>query len=107
MNNTFLSVVIPCYNEEDGLLELHRRVSTVCKNCVSDSYEIVLVNDGSKDQTWSIMQSLVVQDDKLVAVNLSRNYGHQLALSAGLQVCSGERIFIIDADLQDPPRTIR
>lgn len=106
MNKNSLSVVIPCYNEEDGLLELHRRVSAVCKNCVGESYEIVLVNDGSKDQTWSIMQSLVVQDDKLVAVNLSRNYGHQLALSAGLQVCSGERIFIIDADLQDPPELL-
>ncbi len=106
MNKKTLSVVVPCYNEEGGLHELHRRVSDVCKNCVGDSYEIVLVNDGSKDQTWEIMQTLVSQDSHLVIVNLSRNYGHQLALSAGLQVCGGERIFIIDADLQDPPELL-
>lgn len=101
-----LSVVVPCYNEEDGVLELHRRVSAVCHGCVGDAYELVLVNDGSSDATWKIMRQLSAVDKHVVAVNLSRNHGHQLALSAGLQMCRGERIFILDADLQDPPELL-
>ena len=101
-----LSVVVPCYNEEDGVLELHRRVSAACNNCVGDAYELVLVNDGSRDATWKVMRELSEVDKHVVAVNLSRNHGHQLALSAGLQMCRGERIFIIDADLQDPPELL-
>jgi glycosyltransferase involved in cell wall biosynthesis len=101
-----LSVVIPCYNEADGLLELHRRLTEVCRATVQDDYELVLINDGSADATWNIMQALSAQDPHLVAINLSRNYGHQLALSAGLQIARGERIFILDADLQDPPELL-
>lgn len=101
-----LSVVIPCYNEDEGLIELHHRVSKVCSGCVGSDYEIVLVNDGSKDKTWDVMQQLAKDDHHIVAVNLSRNYGHQLALSAGLQICCGDRIFILDADLQDPPELL-
>lgn len=103
---SMLSVVVPCYNEEDGVLELHRRVSAICHDCVGDAYELVLVNDGSSDATWNIMRELSDIDKHVVAVNLSRNHGHQLALSAGLQMCRGDRIFIIDADLQDPPELL-
>jgi glycosyltransferase involved in cell wall biosynthesis len=101
-----VSVVAPCYNEENGLAELHRRVSNVCREVAGDSYEIVLVNDGSTDNTWATMVLLSSVDPHLVAVNLSRNHGHQLALSAGLSICAGERILIIDADLQDPPELL-
>ncbi|MDO8370149.1 MAG: glycosyltransferase family 2 protein [Candidatus Nitrotoga sp.] len=101
-----LSVVVPCYNEEDGVLELHRRVSAVCLGCVGVDYELVLVNDGSRDATWKIMRELSEVDKHVVAVNLSRNHGHQLALTAGLQMCRGERVFILDADLQDPPELL-
>lgn len=103
---SMLSVVVPCYNEEDGVRELHRRVSAICQDCVGDAYELVLVNDGSSDATWNIMRELSEFDKHVVAVNLSRNHGHQLALSAGLQMCRGDRIFIIDADLQDPPELL-
>jgi dolichol-phosphate mannosyltransferase len=101
-----LSVVVPCYNEEDGLLELHHRVSSVCNACVSDDYEFILVNDGSDDYTWKRMREIAQRDKHVVAINLSRNHGHQLALSAGLQMCRGERVFILDADLQDPPELL-
>lgn len=101
-----LSVVIPCYNEEDGILELHRRVTAVCAEQLKDDYELVLINDGSKDSTWKIMQDLSQIDRRVVAINLSRNHGHQLALSAGLQLCRGDRVFILDADLQDPPELL-
>jgi polyisoprenyl-phosphate glycosyltransferase len=100
-----LSVVIPCYNEQACLGELYRRVTAACAS-VSGDYEIVLVNDGSKDQTWALIQSLIAVDKHVVGVNLGRNHGHQLALTAGLSVCRGEKIFVIDADLQDPPELL-
>ncbi len=101
-----LSVVIPCYNEEDCLLSLHERVTTVCRSVAGDDYEIVLVNDGSRDMTWPIMLDLADRDPKLVCVDLARNHGQQLALTAGLNLCRGDRVFIIDADLQDPPELL-
>ena len=67
---------------------------------------MVLVNDGSRDGSWPIMQQLAASDPHVVAVNLSRNHGHQLALTAGLDLCRGDTILIIDADLQDPPELL-
>lgn len=101
-----VSVVAPCFNEGLSVLELHRRVSAVCSTVLGDSYEVVLVNDGSTDDTWGRLLSLAERDPAVVAVNLSRNHGHQLALSAGLTVARGDRILIIDADLQDPPELL-
>lgn len=101
-----LSVVVPCFNEEDGINELYRRVVAVCESQVGDSYELVLVNDGSRDATWRLIGALSRNDRHVVGINLSRNHGHQLALSAGLQMCRGERVFILDADLQDPPELL-
>ncbi len=101
-----LSVVAPCYNEAAGLREFHRRVSAVCHEVVGAGYEIILVNDGSRDDTWSVMGELAASDPHVVAINLSRNHGHQLALTAGLQFTRGNRILIIDADLQDPPELL-
>ena len=101
----YLSVVLPCYNESQVIRETHRRVAAVCGD-LGRSYEIVVVNDGSKDDTWAQLRQLAQEDSQLVAVNLSRNHGHQLALSAGLHFARGERILIMDADLQDPPELL-
>ena len=101
-----LSVVTPCYNEEEGLHELHRRISAAAKAAVGESYEIILVNDGSTDNTLTGMRTLAAADPHIVCIDLSRNHGHQLALTAGLSLCRGERILIIDADLQDPPELL-
>jgi dolichol-phosphate mannosyltransferase len=101
-----LSVVIPCYNEEESLRETHRRVQAACEAAPIKSYEIILVNDGSKDGTLSIMQDLAKQDPHLVAVDLSRNHGHQLALTAGLFQSIGDHVLVLDADLQDPPELL-
>ena len=106
MYNLGLSVVVPCYNEEDCMIEIYRRVSSVCQNYVGDDYELVFVNDGSIDSTWKIMRQLSKIDKHIVAISLSRNHGHQIALSAGLQMCRGERVLILDADLQDPPELL-
>ena len=73
---------------------------------MGDRYELILVNDGSFDETWAILRELAHNDDRIVAVDLSRNHGHQLALSAGLSLARGERILVIDADLQDPPELL-
>lgn len=101
-----LSVVIPCYNEEANLDLLVARTSTACRSAVGDSFEIVLVNDGSRDQTWQGMTEHTAQNRHIVAVNLSTNCGHQLALSAGLQLCRGDTVMVMDADLQDPPELL-
>lgn len=106
MHRPALSIVIPCYNEADTLPLLHQRVSAAARAAVGDDHEIVLINDGSRDDSWAIMQYLATTDPRLVAINLSRNHGHQLALTAGLDLCSGEQILIIDADLQDPPELL-
>jgi polyisoprenyl-phosphate glycosyltransferase len=105
----FLSVVAPCYDEALGLEKFHARVAAVCSSLLAPRglrWEIVLVNDGSRDGTFQVMKKLAQLDPNLVAINLARNYGHQLALTAGLQQCRGERILIIDADLQDPPELL-
>ncbi len=106
MHRPALSVVIPCYNEAECLEALHARVSAAAHAAVGSDFEIVLVNDGSRDASWEVMQRLSAADPRLVAVNLSRNHGHQLALTAGLDLCAGEQILIIDADLQDPPELL-
>ena len=103
---TRLSIVVPCFNEEACLAELHERLGPAARAAVGDDYEIVLVNDGSRDGSWPIMQRLAEGDPHLVAVNLSRNHGHQLALTAGLDLCRGDHVLIIDADLQDPPELL-
>ena len=106
MHRPALSVVVPCYNEEATLPLLHARVAAAARAAVGDDHEIVLVNDGSRDDSWRVMQALSAADPRVVAVNLSRNHGHQLALTAGLDLCAGAQILIIDADLQDPPELL-
>ncbi|MGN6269944.1 MAG: glycosyltransferase family 2 protein [Sphingomonas sp.] len=106
MHRPALSIVVPCYNEQGCLEALHARVSAAAEAAVGGDYEIVFVNDGSRDGTWPLMQRLAAGDPHLVAINLSRNHGHQLALTAGLDLCAGEQILIIDADLQDPPELL-
>ncbi|HET7575493.1 MAG TPA: glycosyltransferase family 2 protein [Sphingomicrobium sp.] len=101
-----LSIVVPCFNEEACLGELHQRLTAAAQASAGEDYEIVLVNDGSRDSSWSIMRRMAAADPHLMAVNLSRNHGHQLALTAGLDLCRGEAILIVDADLQDPPELL-
>jgi dolichol-phosphate mannosyltransferase len=100
-----LSVVAPCFNEEGVLPEFLQRVGVVLEG-LGGTAEIVLVDDGSRDATWQVMTDWAAKDRRIVAVRLMRNHGHQLALTAGLSVCRGERILIIDADLQDPPELL-
>lgn len=101
-----LSVVVPCYNEESVFTEFMRRMEPACRAAVGESFEIIVVNDGSADNTWQLIAERAETSPQLVGINLSRNHGHQLAVSAGLSFARGERILIIDADLQDPPELL-
>ncbi|MBX7481749.1 glycosyltransferase family 2 protein [Qipengyuania sp. 6D47A] len=101
-----LSIVVPCYNEEECLRQLHARVTAAARKAVDENYELVLVDDGSKDATWPMIAELARTDPRVVAVRLSRNHGHQIALSAGLDICRGDLVFVVDADLQDPPELL-
>lgn len=101
-----VSVVAPCYNEEDNLDALESRVMAACESAVGDDFEIVLVDDGSRDNTWSMIRDRAAANPHIRGVALSRNFGHQIALSAGLDTCEGDWVFVIDADLQDPPELL-
>ena len=101
-----LSIVVPCYNEEECLSTLHARLTAAARAAAEDDYEIVLVDDGSRDATWPMIEAFAAGDERIVAVRLSRNHGHQIALSAGLDICRGDLVFVVDADLQDPPELL-
>ncbi len=101
-----LSVVAPCYNEEGSLPAFVERMCDAARAVAGEAFELVLVNDGSRDRTWACIQALSLGRPELVGVNLSRNHGHQLAVTAGLNLACGARVLIIDADLQDPPELV-
>jgi polyisoprenyl-phosphate glycosyltransferase len=101
-----VSVVAPCYDEAGGLKEFYRRVTAACRSTVGDNYELIMVDDGSQDDTWKEIESLASLDNQVVGLRLMRNFGHQLALTAGLAASRGRRVMLIDADLQDPPELL-
>jgi dolichol-phosphate mannosyltransferase len=100
-----ISIIIPCYNEEAVIAETYRRL-TVVMQTLSYNYELLFVNDGSSDRTFEILSDIAQQDKTLRVLNFSRNFGHQCAVTAGLNACAGDAAVIIDADLQDPPEVI-
>jgi dolichol-phosphate mannosyltransferase len=100
-----ISVVVPLFNEERILGELHRRLDAVLSRQVS-SYELVLVNDGSRDATGDLLNAMQETDPHLAVVHLSRNFGHQPAVSAGLDHARGRAVIVMDGDLQDPPEVL-
>lgn len=100
-----ISVIVPSFNEEKNVpLICERLTSTLYQ--ISDDYEIIFVNDCSKDNTLEVIKQLSKKDSHVKYISFSRNFGHQIAVSAGLDLCKGEAVVIIDADLQDPPELI-
>ena len=100
-----LSIIIPAYNEEEVLDEFYRRMTGVLAK-VDLPYELVFINDGSRDRTLQLLEGLNQQDGRVVVIDLSRNFGKEIAVSAGIDFCKGDAVVIIDADLQDPPELI-
>ena len=103
--SVLLSIVVPVYNEQEVLPEFHRRLSAVLEQ-VPASTEIVFVNDGSTDATGKLLEMLHDRDPRVAVVDLSRNFGKEIALTAGLDHARGDAVVVIDADLQDPPELI-
>ena len=100
-----ISVVIPIYNEEANIATLHSRVRGVLES-MAVSYELIFINDGSRDRSLNLLLELAAHDPQVGYIDLSRNFGHQIAVTAGLDVAKGNAVVIIDADLQDPPELI-
>ena len=101
-----LSVIVPCYNEAAVLRATHERLSRTLGSVPGIDFEIIFVDDGSSDDTFHLLTDLHASDRRVRVVRLSRNFGHQVAVTAGLADASGDAIAIIDADLQDPPEVI-
>ena len=99
------SLVVPVYNEEAAITETNRRLTKVLSD-LNDSYEIIYVNDGSQDRSASLLRSFCESDPRIKMITFSRNFGHQTAITAGMDHAYGKAVIIIDADLQDPPEVI-
>ena len=101
----YYSVVIPIYNEAEVLPTLYQRLTKTMEE-VGEPYEIIFVNDGSTDASPTILSTLRAQDTRVKLVSFSRNFGHQMAITAGLDYSSGDAVIVMDGDLQDPPEVI-
>lgn len=99
------SIVAPVYNEEENILEFHHRLTSVMTE-MGEPYEVILVDDGSRDQSLEILRELHARDRHVRIISLTRNFGHQQAVSAGLDYACGKAVIVLDADLQDPPEVI-
>jgi dolichol-phosphate mannosyltransferase len=100
-----LSIVVPVFNEEQILPELFSRLAEAALS-ITPNYEILFVNDGSRDYSFEVLKVLAERDERVYYINFSRNFGHQIAVTAGLDRCRGKAVIIIDGDLQDPPEVI-
>ncbi len=105
MTPPVLSILVPCFDEQESLPACHARLSTVLTG-FGLPYELVFIDDGSRDRTGAMLDAIHAADPQVVVVHLSRNFGHQQAVSAGLTIARGDAAVIIDADLQDPPEVI-
>jgi dolichol-phosphate mannosyltransferase len=107
VDSNLLSVVAPVYQEEQGIQEFHRRLTSALAALPPGlRYEVVYVNDGSSDRSLELLRAIAADDQRVRVVSLSRNFGHQLAITAGVDSAAGAAVVIIDSDLQDPPEVI-
>lgn len=103
---SLLSVVVPCFNEEEVLPKTHRRLIEVLETLPVHAFELIYVDDGSRDTTMDILREIQCADTRVRVVSLSRNFGQEIAMAAGLQNTTGQAVVVIDADFQDPPEVI-
>lgn len=101
-----ISIIVPAYNEEESLPYLEKRLVTLMDNMKNYEFEILFINDGSKDKTLEIIKNIRKKDERFSYVNFSRNFGKEVAMIAGLDYAKGDAVILIDADLQDPPELI-
>ena len=101
-----ISIVIPVYNESENLIELHKRLKYVLENEIKTNYEIIFVDDGSKDDSWKMIEFLHTENVNIRGLKFSRNFGHHIAITAGMNMAKGDSVVLMDADLQDQPEEI-
>lgn len=101
-----ISVIIPCYNEQETVNRFYKEIKRVTDDILDYSFEFIYVNDGSKDQTASLVKELHVKDERVCLVDFSRNFGKEAAMLAGMELAQGDAIVIMDVDLQDPPELV-
>jgi len=106
VENTLLSIVVPVFNEAEVITPFYDRTKKVADSLHSLSHEIIFIDDGSKDDSCRQLIDLAEQDQHVKVVKFSRNFGHQIAITAGIDVARGDAVVVIDADLQDPPELI-
>src|SRR3990167_1229677 len=99
------SIILPVFNEEESLSVLYKRIVTIMRK-LNHPFELIFINDGSYDRTSQTLTNLHTKDERVKIINFSRNFGHQMAVSAGLRYSTGEQIAILDSDLQDPPEIL-
>lgn len=99
------SIVVPVYNEEEVIHETYRRLTEVMRS-TGEAYELIFVNDGSRDDTANILKEYSGKDESVILLDFSKNFGHQIAITAGMDYSRGKAVVVIDADLQDPPELI-
>src|SRR5690606_7894382 len=102
---SLLSIVVPCFNEQEVIEMTHARLLPLLSS-LDLAGEIIYVNDGSRDRTLEILRSLQKSDERVRVLSFSRNFGHQVAVSAGIDAAAGDAVVLIDSDLQDPPELV-
>jgi polyisoprenyl-phosphate glycosyltransferase len=101
-----LSLVVPCFNEEEVISETFKRLNSFCKELRGLDVEIIFIDDGSKDKTRELLKKYAAEDGRIKVICFTRNFGHQIAVTAGIDAAVGDAVVLIDADLQDPPEVI-
>jgi dolichol-phosphate mannosyltransferase len=105
-STSLLSIVIPCYNEEEVIAETLRRLKEFCSGLQGLDVELIFVDDGSRDRTREILRKAATEDPRIKLIGFARNFGHQIAVTAGIDAAKGDAVVLIDADLQDPPEVV-
>lgn len=105
-NKKLLSIVVPCFNEDEVISETFKRLNNFCQELKDLDVEIIFIDDGSKDRTLELLKKYAAEDSRIKVICFARNFGHQIAVTAGIDAALGDAVVLIDADLQDPPEVV-